>query len=86
MNEQERIAELEQRIAELERRLNQPPMARMFGTLLTPEARTHLRALGRQQLLLMAEVSRGLAELISPAPTEPRASEDERHSRHVPID
>ncbi len=86
MNEQERIAELESRIAELERKLDEPSMARIFETLMTPDARTRLRALAREQLLLMAEVSRGLAELLSPSPTEPSTSQEERHSRHVPVD
>ena len=83
MNEPERLAELERRIAELERQLHEPPMAR---TLFTPEARTHLRELGSQQLLLMAEVSRGLAELVSPGPTKPDVASDARPSRRVPID
>lgn len=86
MNEPERLAELERRIAELERQLHEPPMARMARTLFTPEARTHLRELGSQQLLLMAEVSRGLAELLSPGPTKPDAASDARPSRQVPID
>lgn len=86
MNEQEHIADLERRLADLERKLNESPMARMFGTLMTPDARTHLRALGRQQLLLVAEVSRGLAELLSPAPAEPSATQEQRRSRQVPVD
>lgn len=72
------------RIAELERKLNQPPMARMFGMLMTPEALPP-RALGRQQLL-MAEVSRCLPALISPDPTQPDDAPDAQHAREVPID
>jgi len=86
MNEQERMIELEQRVMELERKLTQPPMARIFGALMTPEARTHLRELGSQQLLLIAEVSRGLAELLSPSQTEHDIASDTRSSRQVPID
>jgi len=84
MNEQERIAELERRIMELEQKLNQSPMARVFESLKTPEASMHLRSVGRQQLLLMAEVARGLAELI--APPEPGDVRDERQTRNVPVD
>ncbi len=86
MNQQECIAELERRVIELERKLTQPLMVRMFGTLMTPEARSHLRLLGSQQLMLMAEISRGLAELISPDQTKPDDAPEERRARQVPID
>lgn len=86
MNEPERLAELERRIADLERQLYEPSMARMARTLFTPEARTHLRELGSQQLLLIAEVSRGLAALLSPGTTQPDVTSDARPSRQIPID
>lgn len=86
MNQQECIAELERRIVELERKLNEPLMVRMFGTLMTPEARSHLRMIGSQQLMLMAEISRGLAELISPDQTKPGEAPEGRSARQVPID
>ena len=88
MSEQERVAELERRIEELERKLNEPPMARMSGMLMTPDARGHLRSLVSQQLLLISEVSRGLAELIAHPPAQPSSEDDpgDRRNRHVPVD
>jgi hypothetical protein len=88
MNDADRMHELERRLAELERRIDQPPMARMLEGLLTPEAGMHLRSVGRQQLLVWAEVARGLADLIAPPETPSGSGEarDERQSRTIPVD
>lgn len=88
MNDADRMHDLEQRLAELERRLNQSPSARMLEALLTPEAGMHLRSVGRQQLLVLAEVARGLADLIAPPEQSQATSEarDERQARTIPVD